>query len=197
MSNPSDSELRRNRRVDIELPTVPISVGLVRTIHAAVPEVVRQDVSWSASTPEGGEVSTDDLEAFLDAIAKEPQVARIHLFTDRTRKGSGYNLINLFFGPEHRTRLDCSFDVRNEVEFARFVYFVNGIFSENPPLTFSESEPPESVVDSEEADKSPFWSRLNWQRIVEDIISRVASNLIGYAVAGLAGIIIGYFIGRM
>ena len=197
MGNSSDSELRRNRRVDIELPTVPISAGLIRTIHAAVPEMLRQDVNWSASTPQGDDVRTNDLGTFLDALSKEPQVEMIHLFADRSKRGSGYNSMNLFFGPERRTHLDCFFDLRNEVEFARFVYFVKGIFDENPPLMFSELEPSESVVDSEEPDKSSFWSRLNWQKIVEDIISRVASNLIGYVVAGLAGAVVGYFLGQM
>lgn len=205
--------IQRKRRIDIDLPTARMSSEMIREMHAAIPQVLRRNIKWSAEVPQNREVSGHDLDAFLNAIAGEPELTKIHLFA---HSSYGHGEISVLCTPSFVV-LQCRFDEENELQFSIFANFAKGIFGENHqsnlttlgPIIIPEHAPkeqnepvPAAMLETGSTpvhgeNGLPFWSRLNWQKIVEDIISRVASYLIIASVSGLVGGFIGYLLGRM
>lgn len=187
----NDTGIKHRQHVEIDLPGTAADARIIILVDKAVPEMLRGEIRWSARTSEGKDIIGHDVNDFLVAMAKEPVVDRFSLSAHGFSECSYHNMITLICWSTHSI-LDCSFEMKNEMEFDLFVSAIKGIFSEDHQVVITSPDI------SEEPSKRSFWSSLDRRKIAEDIIARVGSHLILALLLSLplaAGM--GYVIGRI
>ena len=125
----------RSDRIDNRLSYSP-SVLNARTFHiidAAVPEIVRGRISWSAYSTQGTEVSGTNVDDLLDAIRRDGlEVEWYSLYASPIMAFP--NKVSVRLRSSGTGSLDCVYEPQEETNFLIFANFIKGIFSEEEPL---------------------------------------------------------------
>ena len=201
----------RSDQIDHRLSYSPsvLNARMFHIMDAAVPEIVRGGISWSAYSPQGTQVRGTNVDDLLDAIRRDG--IEVERYSLRASPILAFpNKVSVSLLSSGTGSLNCEYEAQEETSFLIFANFIKGIFGEGErlvprveePGTFREeltttdagiSEPNNSgawpVPDSA---PGSFWSRLNKERIAEDFISRGLAYLIIPVVAAAAGFVVGW-----
>ena len=170
---------------------------MLREIDTVIPEMLRQNVRWEAVVGEDA-IQARNIDDFLQDSADETRFEELTL-----EAWDANNSIYLGCDSEDNY-FECRFNTDNSAEFTGLTNAIEGAFRRNrrraaiiprvlarpkrffraSKLAFGKSVP-------------SYWSELNWHKIGEDIISRVASHAITFLVGAAGGAIAGFFAGRM
>ena len=201
----------RSDQIDNRLSYSPsvLNARMFHIMDAAVPEIVRGGISWSAYSPQGTQVRGTNVDDLLDAIRRDGmEVERYSLYASPIMAHPNKVYVSLL--RSGTGSLNCEYEAQEETSFLIFANFIKGIFGEGEllvprvkePGTFREeltttdagiSEPNNSGAWPVPASApGSFLSRLNKERIAEDFISRGLAYLIIPVVAAVAGFVAGW-----
>ena len=203
--------VQRSDQIDSRLSYSP-SVLNARTFHimdAAVPEIVRGGISWSAHSTQGTQVRGTNVDDLLDAIRRDGiEAERYYLHASSI--SAFPNKVFVILQSSGTGSLDCVYEPQEETNFLIFANFIKGLFGEEELLVPRVKEPGtfrEELTTTDSGISEPnnsgawpvpasapgsFLSRLNKERIAEDFISRGLAYLIIPVVAAAAGFVAGW-----
>ena len=187
---------QRARILEAHLLPAVVSAEMLREIDAAIPDLLRQNISWGARVGEEA-IQARNIDEFLEDSAEETR------FDELTLEAWDANN-SIYLGCDSEgSYFECWFNTDNSTEFTSLTNAIEGAFRRNRRRTAVVprlvARPKRFLRTSKLAfGKSvpSYWSELNWHKIGEDIISRVASHAITFVVGGAGGAIAGFFAGR-
>ena len=121
----------RSDRISNRLSYSPscLNAQTFHIIDAAVPEIVREGISWLASSPQGTQVRGENLNDLLDAIQRDGiEVEKYSLYASPILVFP--NTVHLTLQSSGTGSLDCVYEPREETSFLIFANFIKGIFDE-------------------------------------------------------------------
>ena len=192
--------LKMPRRSSYErnLPPAVIDVRVLRLIDGAIPDDFHERITWEAIRRRVS-ISESSLDKFLSEISEEFHIDEFNI------EVLGIDSDNVFTLQCNTGGNDISYVIPEEEEgpFATLASALDGIFRQNSRWTARIPSPIRSYLPLHAsklalgAQHPSFWAKLNWSRITEDIISRVAAHLATFLIGGIIGFLLGYFLSLM
>lgn len=175
------------------LPPAVISEVILKQIDAAVPQMLRSDLTWSAKVPRGRHAATttkeENIDDFLEAITGKQGFDQVALEAFSEDKA-----ISLYLYIESPTTLEYDCPPESEADLATIAHSLQNIFREERhwshwmPLAWFRS--PRFHIGRQDI---PLWRRLRWQLITENVIANVVSHFL-FAGGGFGiGLLLGKF----
>lgn len=171
------------------LPPAVISESMLHQVAAAMPDMLRHDVTWSAKIPttthEATTISEPDIDTFLEAIAHRSGFTQVALEAFSAEKDTSFYL---YCEPGSSLEYDCPDALREEL--ARFAHTIQSMFNDTRRwLYWLPLRAPKFAVGCQPPN---FLQRFEWQ----DIWNKVAADLIVRGVTFTAGLALGLGIGK-
>lgn len=179
----------RKRRYSRDLPPATINERGLRLIDGAIPNDLRDDLTWTAVIGQEEEIESDNIEEFLRDIAEESRFEELSLELWDESNGTNFYLRCESGG----SWLEYSCIADHETELATLAHSIEGLFQQQkrfvgivPRILARPRRIFLSPKFSLGAQPVSLWRMLDRKRITEDILSRMVAHLgIGILAFGL------------
>lgn len=187
---------QRAKRTEVYLAPATIEAPMLRQIDSAIPESLRSNIRWEASTGDEA-IQADNIENFLEDTAQESKIEEL------TLEAWDHNN-SIYMGCDSEgSYFECRYNTQDAAQFTTLTHAIEGEFKKNHRWTAIVPRPiarPKRVFRASNlafgSDTPSFFRMLNWQKITEDIISRLAAHALTGIIAASAGGVAGFFAGR-
>ena len=187
---------QRAKRFERNLAPATIDAEMLRQIDSAIPESLRSNIRWEASVGDEA-IQADNVENFLEDTAQESK------FEELTLEAWNSNDSIYMSCDAEGNYFDCRYNVQDSTQFTTLAHAIEGEFSRKRRWSAIIPRPlarPKRIFRASNlafgSSTPSFWSALNWHKITEDIISRIAAHAVTGIISLTAGGIAGFFAGR-
>ena len=188
----------RERRYTADLPPANVTDRLLRRIDEAIPELLRDNLSWDVGIGDDT-IKAERIDDFREEISGERRFDELNLEALDNEEDSSFYLTC----DSNGSRIIYSCAISKEPTFRSLALAVEDIFRAHPrwtaripkalahPKAFFRT----SALRLGEQPPSLF-SQLDRRRITEDIVSRVVAHVLTAGLSGAAGFATGFFVGK-